>query len=800
MYLLMGTFFVLSPFAVSVAHASTTITTCTQLQNIGSTTGPLSGSYVLGGNIDCSATATWNPNGGGGYYGFSPIGDFTGTFNGAGYTISNLYISTTTSNVGLFSILDATSTVQNLTLSGGSVSGGADTGALAGQMIATSTVQNVTSSVPVTSSQSSLGGLVGLGASASTTIANSSSSGAIMSSQNSVGLIGGLVGHMFGTISNSFSSASVTVTGSSDEFIGGLAGLTNNPVSNSYATGTVIASGAGDEYVGGLIGESGGAITNTYETGPVTANGSGAEYVAGLIGENASGAVASSSATGVVTATGASGYYLGGLIGYSEGAISNSYSTGNVVGTTTSESIGGFIGYIYSGSVTQSYETGNVYGGQYEVGGFTSGNYAPITQSFSTGNVYALSGQTELEYAGGFAGYTESPTTNDYETGSILIDPSIPSVDVEYVGGFTGYTGGTVTNSYATGSITEAGTSGYDMGGFVGLNYDPIVNSFSTGGGTAFASTTGRASGYFIGENENTSLTNVAEFVHGTPAIGDDHNFGSVADALLATHGYGTDESTLSNFYSLNEPVYAQATSTPWNFSSIWETHPNALPTFIWYSGVQPTYTITANAGTGGIINNAGALTVQSGATQAYNIIPNSGYTIANVLVDGSSVGAVSTYTFTNVTASHTISVTFTAPVVSSSSTGGTLSGGSVQNRVANLIQDNNTPAAIAVENQYPNLFPSVSSGTSGSSTISATTFARSLTLGSIGADVKALQEYLNTHSFIIAATGAGSLGKETTYFGKATRAALAKFQKAKGISPSAGYFGSVTRAYIVAH
>jgi len=71
------------------------------------------------------------------------------------------------------------------------------------------------------------------------------------------------------------------------------------------------------------------------------------------------------------------------------------------------------------------------------------------------------------------------------------------------------------------------------------------------------------------------------------------------------------------------------------------------------------TYTITASAGANGNISPTGAVAVNHGANQSFTITPNSGYHVADVLVDGSSVGAVTSYTFTNVTANHTISVTF---------------------------------------------------------------------------------------------------------------------------------------------
>ncbi|MFA6467163.1 MAG: peptidoglycan DD-metalloendopeptidase family protein [Patescibacteria group bacterium] len=75
--------------------------------------------------------------------------------------------------------------------------------------------------------------------------------------------------------------------------------------------------------------------------------------------------------------------------------------------------------------------------------------------------------------------------------------------------------------------------------------------------------------------------------------------------------------------------------------------------------------------------------------------------------------------------------------------------------------------------------------------------FTRDLELESEGEDVRQLQKYLNQHGFIISASGAGSPGSETDYFGPATQAALIKFQKAKSISPAAGYFGPLTRKLI---
>jgi hypothetical protein len=71
------------------------------------------------------------------------------------------------------------------------------------------------------------------------------------------------------------------------------------------------------------------------------------------------------------------------------------------------------------------------------------------------------------------------------------------------------------------------------------------------------------------------------------------------------------------------------------------------------------TYSITASAGSNGTISPLGGRTVTHGGSQSYTITPSTGYRIAGVLVDGASVGAVASYTFSAVTANHAISAQF---------------------------------------------------------------------------------------------------------------------------------------------
>ena len=85
-----------------------------------------------------------------------------------------------------------------------------------------------------------------------------------------------------------------------------------------------------------------------------------------------------------------------------------------------------------------------------------------------------------------------------------------------------------------------------------------------------------------------------------------------------------------------------------------------------------------------------------------------------------------------------------------------------------------------------------------GGSVSASYTFTRNLTVGSKGDDVKALQQFLNANGYQLSVAGAaGSSGMETTTFGPATKAALAKFQATMGISPAVGYFGPITRTKV---
>jgi len=75
--------------------------------------------------------------------------------------------------------------------------------------------------------------------------------------------------------------------------------------------------------------------------------------------------------------------------------------------------------------------------------------------------------------------------------------------------------------------------------------------------------------------------------------------------------------------------------------------------------GTAAVYTVTATAGAGGTIDPVGEVEVPQNSNQIFNISTEIGYELADVVVDSESQGTITTYTFTDVTADHTIDVTW---------------------------------------------------------------------------------------------------------------------------------------------
>jgi hypothetical protein len=218
---------------------------------------------------------------------------FTGSYDGDGYVIRNLYINRPSHNhVGLFGGVQ-NGTLRNIGLENAYVDGNLRVGALVGMF--SGEISNSYSTGKVIGRQSQIGGLVGRNG-----FQTDSSSGVIKHSYSTatVELIGveGVVGHTGGLVGLNVHNSRVeksfatgNVTGLISESIGGLVGSNHqNPqIHDSYALGNV----KGKSKVGGLVGtnDTDGTriITNSYATGLVSLN--GGAVAGGLIGQNVTG-------------------------------------------------------------------------------------------------------------------------------------------------------------------------------------------------------------------------------------------------------------------------------------------------------------------------------------------------------------------------------------------------------------------------------------------------------------------------------------------------------------------------------
>ena len=309
---------------------STTITNAHQLQLMAINP---AANYTLVNNINMgelqSASGLWNTT-----TGFVPVVNFTGLFNGGGYVISGLTINQPNiADVGLFG--DASGTISNVGLVGGSVSGQYNVGGLAG--VNYGSISNVynTGTITVIGTNLRAAGLVGLNYGS---ITNAYSSSTVNGNGDIYSSVGGLVGENIGSINNAYSTGTV----SSNAYVGGLVGFNSGSITNAYNTGTVSGEG-------GLVGwnDYGGSITNAYNTGTVSGTGT----VGGLVGVN-HGSIANAYSTGIVNGNGA--VRVGGLVGLNYGSITNAYSTGLVNGIGASQ-VGGLVGLSSGGTVTGSF-------------------------------------------------------------------------------------------------------------------------------------------------------------------------------------------------------------------------------------------------------------------------------------------------------------------------------------------------------------------------------------------------------------------------------------------------------------
>ena len=248
-------------------------------------------------DIDASDTDSWDDNGFGGYFGFSPIGNdatkFTGSYNGDGYEIDGLtimrYSPNPYDNIGLFGSIGvggAPANVQNLGVTNVNIQGSINVGGLIGATDWGSTVIDCYSTGTITNSYLNVGGLVGLND--GSTITNCYSTVSVTGQTR----VGGLVGYNYfnATIQRSCSIGDVVANSWAGGLVGQSSGATTTRIRDCYSTGDVRRTlGMGTSTFGGFCGQNDLIINRCYSTGRVVYAGVENPTDAGFVGFNSSG-------------------------------------------------------------------------------------------------------------------------------------------------------------------------------------------------------------------------------------------------------------------------------------------------------------------------------------------------------------------------------------------------------------------------------------------------------------------------------------------------------------------------------
>jgi hypothetical protein len=461
---------------------------------------------------------------------------FTGTFDGAHYSISNGNINEAGEAGGLFKVVQYPGVIRNLHLFDFSVSGENNVGSLAGKLSGV-LVENCSVSASVRG-VNTVGGLIGL-AEDDSRISTCWAVVDVKGKTNTGGLIGRMTDStaeytdLEGTVESSDSmgggfvgrgtnsvfmnnGASADVAGK--KYIGGFAGLlTGGETDQCSASGEVTGQGDYPDSLGGFAGslESEAFIHNSTASGNVKGN---ASYSGGFVGYGTIQLlVEECSAEGSVEGTENTGGFAGYLIEdcriktcSAAGNVSGRKSAGGFVGLALEDTsfdqctstgdveasgdhTGGFAGYLYETELSDCSSTGAVTGNNF-VGGFLgkiASTSSTLAECTSTGDVEGR------EHVGGFAGsLVDTPATACHASGSVE--------GRKHTGGFAGFIKNTtVQTCYAEGLVKGVGSNPEATGGFAGtVEYSSKLQSCYASGKVTGTSDVGGFVGDAVGYYE----------------------------------------------------------------------------------------------------------------------------------------------------------------------------------------------------------------------------------------------------------------------------------------------------------
>ena len=299
-------------------------------------------------------------------------------------------------------------------------------------------------------------------------------------------------------------------------------------------------------------------------------------------------------------------------------------------------------------------------------------NTFSITATQPTGATISPSGTTVLN-AGDGQTYTISATTG-YNLDSLVVDGVKRAGSASYtfsnvtanhtITATTKVSSFTITSSAGTGgTISPNGATSVNNGSNIGYTITPSAGYYLTSlvvDGVISDSTT-----HYTFKTVLANHTIVANFAIYTYTVtSSSSSGGSITPTGVSTVNYGASLSYVvapSTGYKTDSVKVDGARVDSllyYTFTNITADH-----TIAGYFSLS-TYTLVASSDSNGTISPSGTMVVNYGASQTYTFTPNIGYITNTIIVDGVSQAIATSYTFSNISAGHTISVSFIKQVI----------------------------------------------------------------------------------------------------------------------------------------
>ena len=322
---------------------------------------------------------------------------------------------------------------------------------------------------------------------------------------------------------------------------------------------------------------------------------------------------------------------------------------------------------------------------------FTAGATSyTITPSAGANGTISPSGAVTVN-SGGSQTFSFTPATG-YQVSSVVVDGTTVTTASSYT--FSNVTGShtisvtfaptvntyTITASAgANGTISPSGAVTVNSGGSQTFSFSPATG-YKVSNIVVDNATVTTASSYTFSNvtgSHTISVTFAPITYTITASAGSNGTISPSSAVTVNSGGSQTFSFTPATGYQVSSIAVdgtTVTTASSYSFSNVTANHTISVS----FAPTTKTYTITPSAGANGTISPSGAVTVNSGGSQTFSFTPATGCQVSSVLIDGGSVGALTSYTFSNVTANHTISATFassgTFTITPTAGTNGTIS------------------------------------------------------------------------------------------------------------------------------